>query len=259
MKKRNRAIIGSITAIIMLACACPATGLPAIGGEAEEPTPSLPFVPATEEAPATESIPTERIPTEEAQSPANVLFSDDFSIESVEMETYSGDDGSAGTENGVYVLRSTGDLWQWGKSDSEFENTSVEVDVTMISGPANDNAGFGVICRLTEKEDTSIDGYMLAISGDGYYTIRSITASNMSPMVDWTPSNIINQGNTTNRIRATCNGSDLTLEVNGEVVATATSTAGGSTSGAIAFAAISFETSEPYAEAHFDNLIVSQP
>lgn len=34
---------------------------------------------------------------------------------------------------------------------------------------------------------------------------------------------------------------------------------GGSTSGAIAFAAISFETAEPYAEAHFDNLVVSQP
>ncbi len=243
MKKRNQVTIGLIAAIVMLACACPATGLPAIGGE--EPTPGLPFVPATEEAP---------IQTEEAQIPSNVLYSDDFSV-----ETYSGDDGTAGTENGVYVIRSTGDLWQWGKSNSEFENVVIEADVTMIAGPANDNAGFGVLCRLTEREDTSVDGYMLAISGDGYYSIRSIAASNMSALVDWTYSDAINQGNTTNKIRATCSGSDLTLEVNGELVASASTIADGSPSGSIAFTAISFETDEPFAEAHFDNLIVSQP
>lgn len=248
MKKRNQATIGLIAAIILLACACPVSGLPALGGG--EPTPGLPFVPTTEEAP---------IQTEEVQIPANVLFSDDFSVDSSEMETYSGDDGTAGTENGEYVIRSTGDLWQWGRSNSKFENTVIEADVTMIAGPANNNAGFGVLCRLTEREDTSVDGYMLAISGDGYYSIRSIAASNMTALVDWTYSDVINQGNTTNRIRATCNGSDLTLEVNGELIASATTVADGSSSGSIAFTAISFETNEPFAEAHFDNLVVSQP
>lgn len=248
MKKRNQATIGIIAAIVLLACACPVSGLPAIGGE--EATPGLPIVPPTEEI---------TIQTEEAQIPANVFFSDDFSVDSAEMETYSGDDGSAGTENGVYVIRSTGDLWQWGKSNSQFEDVAVEADVTMIAGPANDNAGFGILCRLAEKEDTSVDGYMLAISGDGYYSIRSIASSTMTALVDWTFSDVINQGNATNRIRATCSGSDLTLEVNGQLVASASAIAGGSPSGSIAFAAISFETAEAYAEAHFDNMIVSQP
>ena len=248
MKKRNQVTIGLIAGIVLLACACPATGLPAIGGE--EPTPGLPFVPATEEAP---------IQTEEVQIPSNVLYSDDFSVDSSEMETYSGDDGSAGTENGVYVIRSSGDLWQWGRSNSQFENVVIEADVTMIAGPANDNAGFGVLCRLTEREDTSVDGYMLAISGDGYYSIRSIAASNMTALVDWTYSDVINQGNTTNKIRATCSGSDLTLEVNGALLASASTVADGSSSGSIAFTAISFETDEAFAEAHFDNLVVSQP
>lgn len=253
MKKRNQATIGIIAAIVLLACACPVSGLPAIGGE--EATPGLPIVPPTEEI----TIQTEEVPTEEAQIPANVFFSDDFSVDSAEMETYSGDDGSAGTENGVYVIRSTGDLWQWGKSNSQFEDVVVEADVTMIAGPANDNAGFGILCRLAEKEDTSVDGYMLAISGDGYYSIRSIASSTMTALVDWTFSDVINQGNATNRIRATCSGSDLTLEVNGQLVASASAIAGGSPSGSIAFAAISFETAEAYAEAHFDNMIVSQP
>lgn len=254
MKKKNQATIISIVAIIMLACACPVSGLPF--GTEESPTPGLPISPViTEEAaPATDAPPTE------AQAPVgNVIFSDDFSVPSVEMEDYVGDGGSAGTENGVYVVRSTGDLWQWGKSNSQFENTVIEADVTMIAGPSNDNAGFGIVCRLTEREDTSVDGYMLAISGDGYYTIRSITSSSMSALVDWAYSDAVKQGNATNRIRATCNGSDLSLEVNGELVASATTIAGGATSGSVAFAAISFETDQPYAEGHFDNLVVSQP
>lgn len=252
MKKRNQVTIALIAAIVMLACACPVSGL--IPGGEEQPTPGLPFVPATE-APSIDIA-----PTTEAQAPVgNVLFSDDFNSPSAEMETYTGDGGSAGTENGVYVLRSTADLWQWGKSNSEFADVVVDVDVTMTAGPSNNNAGFGVVCRLAEAADTSVNGYMLAISGDGYYTIRVITASNMTALVEWAPSDVINQGYDTNHLRVTCNGSELKLEVNGELIASANTTADGSTSGAVAFAAISFETDQPVAEAQFDNLVVSQP
>ena len=253
MKKRNQVTIGLIAAIVLLACACPVSGLP-FGGE-EAPTPGLPIIPVT-----TEEVTEEVAPPTEAQAPVgNVLLSDDFSAPNAEMENYTGDGGSAGIENGVYVVRSSEDLWQWGKTESEFTDTAVDVDVTMIAGPSNDNAGFGVVCRLSEGADTSVNGYMLAISGDGYYTIRNITASNMTALVDWTESSVINQGNATNHIRAICNGSNLSLEVNGQVIATANTPADGSTSGSVAFAAISFETDQPYAEAHFDNLVVSQP
>ncbi|HMV28512.1 MAG TPA: hypothetical protein PKJ84_09955 [Anaerolineales bacterium] len=250
MKKRNQVVIGLIAAIIMLACACPVSGLPF--GSEEQPTPGLPILPVATivDAPATEAP---------VQPAANVLLSDDFSSPSAEMETYSGDGGSAGTENGVYVVRSTADLWQWGKSNSQFDNAIFEADITMIAGPTNNNAGFGIICRLSERDDTSIDGYMFAISGDGYYTIRHIVSSNMTALVDWTESSVINQGNASNHLRATCNGSDLRLEVNGQEVASAIAPADGPTNGTMAFAAISFETDQPYAEGHFDNLTVSQP
>ena len=98
MKKRNQVVIGLIAAIIMLACACPVSGLPF--GSEEQPTPGLPILPVATivDAPATEAP---------VQPAANVLLSDDFSSPSAEMETYSGDGGSAGTENGVYIVRST--------------------------------------------------------------------------------------------------------------------------------------------------------
>ncbi|MFN8401367.1 MAG: LamG-like jellyroll fold domain-containing protein [Anaerolineales bacterium] len=251
MKKRNQVVIGLIAAIIMLACACPVSGLPF--GTEEQPTPGLPVLPPVatiESAPATEAP---------LQPAANAIFSDDFSSPSAEMETYSGDGGSAGTENGVYVIRSTADLWQWGKSTSTFDNAIIEADVTMIAGPTNNNAGFGIICRLSERDDTSIDGYMFAISGDGYYSIRHIVSGNMNALADWTESSAVNQGNASNHLRVTCNGSDLRLEVNGQEVASVVAPVDGPTSGTMAFAAISFETDQPYAEGHFDNLIVSQP
>lgn len=247
MNKRNRLTIGIIAAVFLLACACPATSLPTLNGEPSQAPTSAPII---------STIPV--IPTSQPLSP-NVIFTDDFSVTSTEMETYSDENGSTETRDGVYVVRAVGDLWHWGRSSSQFDDTVIEVDIAMAVGPANNNAGFGVICRLSEREDTSIDGYMFAISGDGYYTIRSITSSSMSPLVDWTESSVVKQGNQTNRVRVTCNGSELSFEVNGELVASAGTIAGGSGFGGIAFSAISFETDSPIAEGHFDNLVVSNP
>lgn len=244
MKKRNRLIIGVI-ALLLLACACPATSLPTSNAQPTNP----PFIYSTSAAPTAEPI----------TEIGNVIFSDDFSVTSPEMEAFSDENGSTETRNGVYVVRAISDLWHWGRSNSQFGDTVVEVDATMAVGPSNNNVGFGVICRLSEREDTSIDGYMFAITADGYYTIRSITSSSMSPLVDYEFSSVINQGNATNRIRASCNGNQLRLEVNGTEIASATTIADGSTFGSIAFSAISFESENRTAEVHFDNLVVSRP
>lgn len=252
MNKKNRMAVFSIAALFALACACPATSLP-ISGNEPQPQPSeqtfiIPTIPAPTSTPISQSIPT-----------GEVIFTDDFSVTSAEMETYSDENGSVETKDGVYVLRAISDLWHWGKSASEFSDVIIEADLNMAAGPSNNNAGYGVVCRLSTREDTSIDGYMFAITADGYYTIRSITSSSMSPLVDYTFSDVINQGTGTNRIRATCNGSSLTLEVNGQILATTSATVDGSTSGSIAFSGISYEDTDPIVEVHFDNLVVSKP
>ncbi|MCE9647872.1 MAG: hypothetical protein K8S20_17900 [Chloroflexi bacterium] len=246
MNKRTRLTTSLIAAVILLACACPVSGLPALGNQ---PTPAAPGIPATQL----------QAPTAVPQQIGEVIYSDDFSANSSELESFSDETGAVETRNGAYVVQSTGDLWNWGRSTSEYTDTVIEFDVTLVTGPANNNAGMGVICRLHSREDNSIDGYLLGISGDGFYSIRSISSGSMTPLVDWTSADVINQGNATNKIRATCNGSDLRLEVNGELVASASTVAGGSASGSFAFAAVSFETSEPNSEVHFDNLVISKP
>ena len=239
MNKKSRLTISIIAAIILLACACPVSSLPAI---ANEPTSSVSVIPTIEQLP----------------NPA-ILYSDDFSTKSKELETYSDKSGSVDTKDGVYNVRTITDLWNWGRSSSEFADTVIEIDATLVSGPDNNNVGFGVICRLHSREDNSFDGYLLAISGDGFYSIRSISSSSMSPLIDWTASDSINKGTGTNRLRATCNGSDLSLAVNGVVVATTSTISGGSASGGFALAAVSVETDHPIAEVNFDNLVISKP
>ena len=105
MNKRNRLTISIIAAIVLLACACPATGLPTLNGQ---PTPFTIDVPTTQA-----DIPTQvsEVPTLPPLPPSNELFSDNFEAPSNEMETFSDESGSAETSGGVYVLRSTGDVW----------------------------------------------------------------------------------------------------------------------------------------------------
>ncbi len=250
MNKRSRSVFFAAAAIIALACACPGMSVPSTN---EPPAPAT-FAPIS-------TIPP--LQTEEVVPPpsAEALLTDDFSADTGEFESYTGDTGSAGYKDGVYFVRSESDPWEWGRSASDFADVSIEVDIRLAEGPANHNAGLGVICRLAENANGDIDGYLLAISADGYYYIGNITAGSINPLVEWTTSNAINQGREVNRVKATCSGSDLTLEVNGEVVATATTPAGGPTSGNIGFTVTSYETQngEPIAEGHFDNLVVTAP
>lgn len=248
MNKRNRTIFISVVAIVALACACPATGLP--GGE----EPPATFAPLS----TIPAIPTDAIDIPDV--PQNALFSDDFGSDDGQFEVYDGDTGSAGYKDGIYFVRSESDPWEWGRSTSlEFSDASIEVDITMVEGPSNDNAGLGIICRLVEDSNGDIDGYLLAISADGYYYIGNIDAGDITEITDWTSSSAINLGGETNRVKATCSGSELTLEVNGEVLDTVSTPAGGPTSGAIGFTVTSYESQngQPVTEGHFDNLVIT--
>jgi len=253
MNKRNRSIFFAVAAIVVLACACP--GMSNLPGGGDQP-------PATF-APISTIPPVEVEVTEEVPVPpvGNVLLSDDFSSDSGEWVLYSEDANIAEVRDGVYVLRSTGDTWAWGGGDTDFADAVIEMDLTMTEGPDNDNVGIGVICRLSENADDSINGYLLAISADGYYYIGSIVSNSIDALVDWQYSDAINLGEITNRVSATCVGDEITLAVNGQEIASTTAIAGGPTTGGVGFAVTSYESQngQPNATAEFDNLVVTGP
>jgi len=237
MKKQRLITLASTLIILVLACACPGTIIPS-------PTSAPPIIPPTSAPPI--------IPPPTTTLPSDILFSDDFSNPGSGWEVGEYEAGSVGYRDGYYfVTSSVKERTMWGVANRTFQDTIIEVDVTQAAGSANNN-DYGVICRL---QPDRTDGYFLLISGDGFYSIQIARGEDFQRLVEWTASSAIKQGNTTNHIRATCNGSHLALEVNGEILAETNDST--FASGDIALQATTYEVKPT--EIHFDNLVVRRP
>jgi len=178
-----------------------------------------------------------------------VLWQDDFSDPGSGWEVSDLSVGSVKYENGVYLVTASGQSYMWGAANRSFGDGTIEVDATQVVGPANDNNGYGVICRVQSNGD----GYYFRISGDGFYAIHKLVDGQSEPLMDWEASDVINQGNASNRISAVCNGSSLELTVNGELLAQVSDST--FTEGDVGLVAGSFEENEA-TEIRFDNLVV---
>ena len=186
---------------------------------------------------------------------ASILFQDDFSNSASGWETGSYDTGSVGHTDGAYSVISLGDgNTMWGVANRSFDDAVIDVDTIQVSAPANNNNGYGVVCR--EQGGESANGYFLLISGDGAYSIAKAVEGDFEWLVDWTFSDAIRKGNESNHVRAVCDGATLALFANGKSLATAEDST--YTGGDMAFAAVSLEEGEP-TEITFDNLVVSRP
>jgi hypothetical protein len=210
------------------------------------------------------------VPTPTPQSPVNlipqpttgggggvtqILFQDDFSNTNSGWDRTHNEYGSTDYENGGYrinVIQT--DSFFFGNPYQSFQNdVSIEVDATKIGGP--DDNSFGLQCRYQDVDNY----YFFYISSDGYDGIgidnagtKTIISSSDGNLVS--DSNI-NQGAATNHIRADCIGSNLTLYVNGNQIATATDST--FTGGDIGLIAKSFSIAGT--DIMFDNLFVYKP
>jgi len=207
----------SVLVLAVLACGAPAAGVTPTAMVAS-PVPPVATVPATQ-APAT----TAPQPAGNTAGPSGtVLFHDDFSNPSSGWDQTTVSDGSTDYANGGYrILVNTTSLSMWANPGQSLPNdVRIEVDATKSSGP--DANGFGVICRYADKDNF----YKFIVTSDGYAGISKISSGNVivlsSPDGKLQTVNNINKGAASNHIRADCIGSNLTLYVNGNQVATAT-------------------------------------
>jgi 3-keto-disaccharide hydrolase len=181
-----------------------------------------------------------------------VLFQDDFENTSSGWEVGTYDTGSVGYQAGKYAVVSLGNGGtMWGTSNQAFSDVDMEVDAAQVSGPDNNNNGYGLMCRAQDNGD----GYYLLISGDGLSSILISENDNYTSLVDWQDTSAVKQGNASNHLRAVCNGDELTLYVNGQKVADVHDST--YTHGDVALTATSYETDST--EVHFDNLVVRSP
>jgi len=182
----------------------------------------------------------------------DVLFQDDFSDPNSGWDRLSTENGLTDYQDGIYrIYVNATNTDVWANPGLNFTDTVIQVDATKVAG--DDDNDFGLICRYTDSDNF----YFFVISSDGYYGVGKIIAGDQQlvGMESMPPSEIINQGQATNRLRAECVGSTLRLYVNGELLAETQDT--DFSSGDVGLLAGSFTV--PGTDIYFDNLVVSKP
>jgi hypothetical protein len=146
------------------------------------------------------------------------LFQDDFD----NPRSGWGTDQRERFERGYVEGRYFFDLYEpnwfaWAHPGKQFDDVSVEADVYLASG--SQDSHFGVLCRHID-----LDGfYYFAISADGSYAIfRRVDGGDLEVLSaggrGMVPSPAIRTGSQTNHVLAVCEGNELSLYVNGELL-----------------------------------------
>jgi len=189
--------------------------------------------------------------TDSASIDSNVLFQDDFSKSSSGWDKWSGDSGSTDYVDGTYQIMVNDSQYDlWANPGEDFTDVSVEVDAVMVGGPEDND--FGILCRYVDVENY----YFGIISSDGYYGIGTVIGGTQQIIDEnMQPSDAINTGYESNRIRFDCVGSTLSLYVNGNLVQEETDSS--FASGDVGLMAGTFDTGGT--QVAFDNFIVSRP
>lgn len=153
-------------------------------------------------------------------NPGEVIFQDDFARSDSGWDRYSDDLYTADYMAGAYVIRVNGsNMTAWSLPHLDLKDVLIRVEGSWKAGPL-DNV-YGVICRYQNPENfiffmVSSDGY----AGIGRYVSGEKELLNHETLL---PSESISFFEEPNLIQAACIDDKLSLWVNGDFVAEATS------------------------------------
>ncbi len=203
-----------------------------------------PVVPTTISLPVTTA--------EAAALPQGQLFADDFNNPLSGWDVRHDTDAITDYQNGEFVIfvgKTNTTLWSI--PNHYLTEVSVEVDAREVAGP-DDNL-FGVICRYQDANNF----YRFVIAGNGYAGITKRVGGQVivisGPLLTRSPAVI--RGQASNHLHAICQGSQLRLYVNDQLVAQATdSDFQGGDVGLLASTG-----DHKGVEIHFTHFVVTQP
>ncbi|GEM_PF-272907 len=142
-------------------------------------------------------------------------FTDDFSDPASGWGAASHETYVRGYQQGRYLMQIDEPQWfVWAASGRTYQDVSVDVKVRS-EGVADNH--YGVFCRYKDGEF-----YYFAIGTDGYYAIfRRDADGELQPLTGTAMlrSSLIRLDGSENRIRAVCEGTQLSLYINGEKAA----------------------------------------
>ncbi len=176
-----------------------------------------------------------------------LIYSDDFNDwETGWGEVFEPDTVRQYGGSQYHIIAKEINTFTWSKSGRDFTDFVLEVDAAQDRGPSNNS--YGVLFRSKDDEHF----YRFGISGDGFYFLDKSVGGEWVPIIDWTESPYINRGQASNHLKVTCAGSQITLHVNDQHLATVTDDS--YDHGDIGLFAASF--AEPNVHITFDNLKV---
>ena len=184
-----------------------------------------------------------------------LLFQDEFNNSRSGWGKDQREEFKRGYEGGEDFIELYEPNWfTWAHPGQEFDDVSVEVETHPASG--SHDLHFGLLCRHADMGNF----YYFAISADGYYVIfRRAGGGDLEALTaggrGMTPSSAIKTGEQVNHVRAVCQGNELSLYVNGELLATVTDDT--HTRGDVGIGGGSGPAGE--ARIQFDDFIVTEP
>jgi S1-C subfamily serine protease len=104
----------------------------------------------------------------------------------------------------------------WSALTQNFENVVINVDVNIEQ--AGHDGDIGILCRYEDADNH----YALEVSEDGYFSIWKRVNGEVSYLVDWTASDLIPIDSSGFTVNAACDGAQLSVGIDGELLATAT-------------------------------------
>ncbi|MBI1281635.1 MAG: hypothetical protein GC179_26150 [Anaerolineaceae bacterium] len=139
-------------------------------------------------------------------------------------------------------------------ADSTAEATS-EATAEPTQKPTAEATAEATPLPASDINSNNGDGYLFMIQGNGRYAILRSQGHKITPLVNWTSSDVIKMGAAQNRIKAICAGSYLALYVNNQFLADTSDTL--YTKGQVGLVGAS--AGRTGMTVTFDNLAVYQP
>ena len=151
----------------------------------------------------------------EAGDLAGLLFSDDFSDLESGWGEISVEAGSSAYGTGIFCVRVDNAEWVvWSTAGQEFDDFVVEADAWQASGPGD--ASYGILVRYEDSDHF----YRFDVGGDQQYSVSKSMPEEWVDIVDWAESLAILPNRGVNHIRVRCQGSEMSLYINGEHLVT---------------------------------------
>lgn len=183
---------------------------------------------------------------------AGYLFSDYFTNPTSGWDVRHDSNAITDYQNGEFVIF-VGKIETilWSKPNLHLTNVIIEVDTREAAGP-DDNL-YGIICRYQDSNNF----YRLVIAGNGYAGItkraKGVVTVLSGPLLTRSPA--VNRGQASNHLKAVCDGSQLSLFVNEQLIAQAQDS--DFTGGDVGLLASTGK--HPGVEIHFSHFTVKQP